>query len=132
MGLAITDNSPVKINRTTIFELSLLKYGTRTCITMDMGDGPGFVVIGGSHCETNFPGYEYEHSNESVLIITHRYVYKTVDDFRVKVVANNTVSRKEKEFKSVTLKLACYYPNASIVGEFHILLSLYVLLQFIK
>ena len=123
MGLAITDNSPVKINSTTDFELSFLKYGTRTCITMDMGDGLGFFVFGRSHCRSNFPGYEYQHSNESVLIITHRYIYKTVDDFRVKVVANNTVSREEKEFKSVTLKLACYYPNASIVGEFHILLS---------
>lgn len=131
MDLAITDNSPVKINSTTDFELSFLKYGTRTCITMDMGDGHGFIVVGGSHCQSNFPGYEYQHSKESALSITHRtpYTYKTVDDFRVKVVANNTVSRKEKEFKSVTLKLGCYYPNASIVGEFHILLSLCVLLQ---
>lgn len=130
MDLEITDNSPVKINSTTIFELSFLKYGTRTCITMDMGDGHGFVVIGGSHCQTNFPGHKYiNHSSESELSITHRYIYKTVDDFRVKVVANNTVSREEKELKSVTLKLGCYYPNASIVGEFHILLSLYVLLQ---
>ena len=130
MGLTIKDNSPVKVNLTTIFELSFLKYGTRTCITMDMGDEHGFIVIGGSHCQTHFSGHKYiQHSNERALSITQNYTYKTVDDFWVKLVANNTVSRQEKEFKSVTLKLECYYPNASIMGECHIFLSLYVLLQ---
>ena len=47
--------------------------------------------------------------------ISHNYT--TVGEFNVTVNARNTVSRKSLVFKSVTTKLSCFYPNASILGE---------------
>ena len=137
MNLAVTDNSPVKVDRDTIFQLTFSKYGFRTCVIMDMGDGHGRFVFGGTHCEANFPGYSYlSKSDDNIPSITHTYNYTTVDDFFVIVNASNTVSRQSLVFKSVTSALSCFYPNASILSEylcvstvsvfFYICLSVYV------
>lgn len=118
MNLAVTDNSPVKVNRETIFQLSFSKYGFRTCVIMDMGDGRNFV-FGGTHCQDLFPRFSYVPKNDdNTLSIAHTYNYTTVDDFFVIVNASNTVSRQSLVFKSVTSALSCFYPNASILSEY--------------
>lgn len=118
MNLAVTDNSPVKVNRETIFQLSFSKYGFRTCVIMDMGDGQNFV-FGGTHCQDLFPRFSYVPKNDdNTLSIAHTYNYTTVDDFFVIVNASNTVSRQSLVFKSVTSALSCFYPNASILSEY--------------
>ncbi|XP_022779645.1 uncharacterized protein LOC111321123 [Stylophora pistillata] len=111
MGLTIDDDSPVKINRTTSFQLGFSKFGTKTCINMDMGDNKGFFVFGGSYCPGNTGDID-ENSNSYV----HRYNYSSIDEFWVKIVANNTVSNQTLEYKSVIVELSCFYPNASLSG----------------
>lgn len=109
MSLTIEDDSPVKVNKTTTFKVGFTKFGTRTCVKMDMGDTKGFFVFGGSHCAST--GYK------NITSITWAYMYTTIDEFLVSVNATNTVSRQTAEFKSVTVAKSCFYPNATMLGE---------------
>ena len=121
MNLAMTDNSPVKVNLTTNFQLSFSKHGTSTCITIDMGDGHGLFVFGGSHCQADAPAHKYvPNVDDNIFSIPHSYKYTTVDDFYVMVNASNAVSRQSLVFKSVTSALSCYYPNATVLSEYRI------------
>ena len=117
MALAVDDDSPVKVNRTTTFQLGFSKFGTRTCVKMDMGDNSGLFVFGGSHCQANAPSYEFYSKNDDITSIVHSYKYSTIDEFWVTINATNTVSRQTLKFKSVTVALSCFYPNATMLGE---------------
>lgn len=116
LGLTLADDGrPVKVNRITTFRLGFSRFGTRTCVKMDMGDKKGLFVFGGSHCQS--PGYTYKSAADDITSIFHLYNYSTVDKFWVTVNATNTVSRLSLEFKSVTVALYCLYPNATMLGE---------------
>lgn len=117
LGITIADDSPVKVNRTTTFLLGLTKFGTRTCIKMDMGDEEGLFVFGGSHCQSLAPGYTYKSTAADVTSVTHFYKYSTINEFWTIINASNTVSRTSRVFKSVTVALSCFYPNATMLGE---------------
>ncbi|XP_068694084.1 polycystin-1-like protein 2 [Montipora foliosa] len=110
-GLAVTDNSPVKVTEETIFRLSFSRYDSKTCVTIDTGDG-GLYIAGAPKCNNG--------SSETKTIdawinqsISHNYT--TVGEFNVTVNAFNTVSREPLVFKSVTTELSCFYPKASIL-----------------
>lgn len=117
LGFTITDNSPVKVNRTTTFKLGFTRFGTRPCVQMDMGDGQGLFVFGGNHCQSTAPGFTYEPKADDITEIIHTYTYSTIDEFWVAVIANNTVSNLTHEFKSVTVALSCSFPNATLLGK---------------
>ena len=116
LGFTIDDGGrPVKVNSTTIFTLGFTRFGTRTCVKMDMGDGQGLFVFGGSHCQSIAPNFIYKADNTTQII--QSYTYSTIDEFLVTVNANNTVSRITREYKSVTVALSCFFPNATLLGE---------------
>lgn len=118
LGVTVDDGGrPVKVNRTTTFTLGFIQFGTRTCVRMDMGDGKGLFVFGGSHCQTNAPKFRYISKAGDIGNIIQPYTYSTVDEFSVIVNATNTVSHLTREYKSVTLALSCFYPNATLLGE---------------
>lgn len=118
LGLTIDDGGrPVKVNRTTTFTLGFTRFGTRTCVKMDMGDGQGSFVFGGSHCRSIAPNSIYKAKDEDITTIIEGYKYSTIDEFWVTVNATNTVSRLTHEYKSVTVALSCFYPNATLLGE---------------
>ena len=117
-GVTVDDGGrPVKVNSTTTFTLGFTQFGTGTCVKMDMGDGQGLFVFGGSHCQTNAPKFMYKSTADNITKITQPYTYSTVDEFSVTVNATNAVSHLTHEYKSVTLALSCFYPNATLLGE---------------
>lgn len=117
LGLSLSDDSPVKVNLTTTFRFRFSRFGTRTCVKVDMGDGKGLFVFGGFHCQSLAPGYTYKSAADNITSIIHFYKYSTIDEFWVIVNATNTVSRLDLDFKSVTVALSCFYPNATMLGE---------------
>lgn len=117
LGLAITDNSPVKVIYPTNFHLSFSRYGYRTCVTVHMGDGDGVFVWGVPECKKT--GHKFINITDwTTPSIAFIHNYTTIGSFNVTVNAANTVSQKILHFKSVTSALSCFYPNASILGEF--------------
>lgn len=115
-GLTIDDGGrPVKVNRTTTFTLGFTRFGTRTCVKMDMGDGQGLFFFG-SHCQSKPPN-KYESKADNTTKIIQRYNYSTIDEFWVTVNATNTVSHLTGKYKSVTVALSCFYPKATLLGE---------------
>lgn len=116
LGLAITDNSPVKVIYPTKFHLSFSRYGYRTCVTVNMGDGVGMFALGVPECQKLHHKF-INITDWTTPSITFSHNYTTIGTFNVTVNATNTVSRKLLHFKSVTSALSCFYPNASILGE---------------
>jgi len=117
LELTIDDGGrPVKVNETTTFKLGFTRFGTRTCVKMDMGDGKGFFVFGGSHCQS-IPPDSYQSKADNITQIILRYTYSTIDKFWVTVNATNIVSRLTEKHQSVTVALSCFYPNATLLGE---------------
>ena len=116
LGLTVDDGGrPVKVNTTTTFTLGFTRFGTGTCFKMDMGDGQGLFVFGGSHCQS--PHFKHESKADNTTKIIKLYKYSTIDEFVVTVNASNNVSHLTREYKSVTVALSCLYPNATLLGE---------------
>lgn len=114
--LAVSNDSPTEVNKTTTFELTIGRFGTGTCFTWDMGDGSPLSVQGGLHCNASHPGRTFTQVNEDTPKITVTHVYRTKDEFKVQVNASNKVSRQIVEDKVVILALTCEYPNVTMTG----------------
>ena len=116
--LAVHNNSPVTVNRSTLFTLTFAKFGTQTCVAWDMGDGKGLYVFGGAHCQSRSPGHQLKTlTDENITIIQFSYEYDTVGAFWVNLFASNTVSQQSRRVKAVTVAMTCYYPNVTMKGK---------------
>ena len=109
-GLAVTVDSPRRVNEMTTFQLSFAAFGSGTCVRLNMGDGTPVKLIG-DHC----PAPRIPNRNDTSIPVKHNYT--TVDEFTVQANASNNVSFESVEIKAVTVELPCDYPNVTIKGK---------------
>ena len=125
---SLTSNSPMKLNRSMTFVISLQKLGTQTCLWLDLGDNSSLVVFGYHSCPSTI---NVDQINPNIVIeprlkFTHKYpdsqeividhVYPRVGSYDVRLYASNDVSMVTEQLVVEVLALECRNPNVSILG----------------
>ena len=125
---SLTSDGPVKQNQTITFTISLEKFGTQTCMWVDLGDNSSLLVFGDVSCTSKFdvttinsnimtePRLKFcpETSDTQEIIIHH--VYPDIGSYDVRMNASNDVSMATKEIVAVVLPYYCLNPNVTITG----------------
>ena len=126
---SLTSNGPVKENQTIIVTISLQKFGTQTCLWVDLGDNSSLLVFGDSSCSDKIdvsqinpnivsdPSFTFSprSSNVSVIVIDH--VYPATGSYDVRMNASNDVSMLTEEMIVVVLPNICHNPIVTITGN---------------
>ena len=129
MFIDMTNNGPVNLNQTMTFSISLTKFGTQTCMWVDLGDNSSLLVYGDASCPAKInvdlinPNIEaqpklkhiYAHSDTQMVTINH--VYPEVGSYKVRMNASNVVSGAVDEMVGVVLSFICKNPNVTIKGR---------------
>lgn len=125
---SLTSNSPVKLNRTMTFVISLQKLGTQTCLWLDLGDNSSLVVFGYHSCPSTInvdqinpniviePRFKFTHKYSDTQEIVIDHVYPRVGSYDVRLYASNDVSMVTEQLAVEVLALECRNPNVSILG----------------
>ena len=112
----LTSNGSVLYTNTSVFTLTLQRFGTGSCIAWDMGDGTTPLFYGRPNCQS------YAIANSMVLIpIEHgimeyvqEYIYSNFGVFNVKVFAFNQWGNDSSTVQGVVLDWNCFKPNISV------------------
>ncbi|XP_028412301.1 uncharacterized protein LOC114535123 [Dendronephthya gigantea] len=125
---SLTNDGPVKLNKTMTFTISLQKLGWDTCMWVDLGDNSSLLVYGDASCETKIdvsqinpniveePRLKFfpKNSNTQQIVITH--VYPRFGSYDIRLNASNDVSMATESLVAVVLALECRNPNVTISG----------------
>jgi hypothetical protein len=130
MFIDMTSNGPVKPNETTTFSISLTKFGTETCMWVDLGDNNALLVYGDDFCPAKIdvdsinpnivtdPKLEYIYEDSDTQTITINHVYAQDGSYTVRMNGSNLVSGSTHEMVAVVLSLMCKNPNVTIKGMY--------------
>ena len=125
----MTTNGPVKINQTMNFEIIFEKFGTGTCLWVDLGDNSSLLAFGNNSCPGQIdvdsinpnivtePRLKYTYKHPDTQIISFNHVYNQVGSYDVRMRASNLVSSKSYELTAVVLSYVCKNPNVTIKGN---------------
>ena len=125
---SITNDGPLKANRTMTFTMSFEKFGSDTCLIVDMGDHSSLLVFGDVSCETSVDVFSINPNIKTEprllfaekapttkqIVFFHRYFQ--LGTYVVKVNASNSVSMMIQETIAVVLDYDCENPNVTIKG----------------
>lgn len=129
MFIDMTNDGPVKPNQTMTFSISLTKFGTRTCMWVDLGDNSSLLVFGDATCPAGIdvdsinpnivenPQLEHIQAYPDTQMITINHVYPQDGYYNVRMNASNVVSEKIREMVAVVLPFDCKKPNVTIRGR---------------
>lgn len=126
---SMLNDGPLKENRTMTFKISLEKFGTDTCLTLDMGDYSSLLVFGVPSCPLNTDVssinpkivmeprliFSEKDATTQQIVIHHRYAQ--LGTYVVKMNASNEVSMVTHETVAVVLGYTCENPNVTITGN---------------
>ena len=127
---SMTNDGPLKQNRTVTFTISLETFGTDTCMTVDMGDNTSLLVFGDPLCEQNTdvsrinpnilmePRFIFTEKAATTQQITINHRYPKLGTYAVKMNASNAVSMVTGETVAVVLEYDCFNPNVTIRGAY--------------
>lgn len=125
---SMTNNGPVKTNQTMTITISLEKFGSNSCMVVDMDDNSSLLVFGEASCAQTVdvsrinlniiaePRLTFAKKDASTrqIVIHHRYLQ--LGTYVVKMKALNYISKVEEETVAVVLDYGCENPNVTITG----------------
>ena len=116
----LENNGPKKALEKMSFQLYIGRPGTFSCYSWDMGDNTEPHIYGGSSCQqyTNnsekYTDWNPVSSQETTMV--HSHVYKSEENFAVKITGFNLISTAIQEGTAVVAGINCYYPEVNIRG----------------
>ncbi|XP_028413717.1 uncharacterized protein LOC114536572 [Dendronephthya gigantea] len=125
---SLTSDGPVKENQTITFTISLEKFGTQTCMWVDLGDNSSLLVFGDASCTTKFdvtainpniltvPRFKFFPKASGTQEIVVQHVYLNIGSYDVRMNASNEVSMVTKDMIVVVMAYVCHNPNVTITG----------------
>ena len=125
----MTSDGPVKIKQTMNIQILFEKFGTGTCLWVDIGDNSSLLVFGNNSCPGQVdinsinpnivtePRLKYTYKNPDTLIISFNHIYNQVGSYNVRMRASNLVSSTSHEMVVVVLPYVCKNPNVTIKGR---------------
>ena len=131
----MTTDGPVKINKTMNFAIIFEKFGTGTCLWIDLGDNSSLLVFGNNSCPRQIdvdsinPNIEtqsrlnYTFKHPDTRRINFNHIYAQVGSYNVRMMASNLVSSKSYELTAVVLSYVCKNPNVTVKGNQNFLRS---------
>ena len=126
---SISNDGPVKINKTITLTILFDKFAPETCLWVDLGDNSSLLVFGDNSCAVKFnvsqinpnivaePLQKFYPKSSSTQQIVIEHNYPQVGSFLVRMNASNDVSIVTDETVAVILALECENPNITIKGK---------------
>ena len=115
-GLTISDDAPTVVNELTTFTLNWDKFGTRTLIKVDLGDGTEILFGENINNVDSSSMAIFRPIDPSQKYITFGHTYKELRIFDVKVNGWNNVSSMSLSHRTVDVEEECRYPAPVISG----------------
>ena len=116
----LENNGPKKALEVMSFQLFIGRPGTFSCYSWDMGDNTEPHIYGGSSCRQyansseKYTEWNPVSSQETTMV--HSHVYKSEENFAVKITGFNLISTATQESTAVVAGINCYYPEVNIKG----------------
>ena len=126
---SFASDGAVKENQTITFTILLEKFGTQTCMWVDVGDNSSLLVFGDASCTTKFnvtainpnivtePRLKFFPKSSDTQEIVIHHVYPDIGSYDVRMNASNEVSVVTKDIVAVVLPYNCYNPNVTITDN---------------
>ena len=104
----------------TVVDINVLRFGTRSCFDIDMGDGQSHYVYGLPSCLTYAEEHKYIFSEIpfETMRITHDYNYTSIGTYYIYIFAFNHVSNSSLSGSTVVMDWPCEFPQIIIGTEY--------------
>ena len=129
MFVDMGSNGPIKLNQTMTFTISLTKFGTQTCMWVDLGDNSSLLVYGDASCLAGInvdsinpnivaePKLKHIYAHSDIQMITINHAYPRDGTYNVRMNGSNFLSKATHEMVAVVLPFVCKNPNVTIKGR---------------
>ena len=117
LRLSVVSSSPAKFKQLMNFTISIVQFGTNSCISVDFGDKSPLEVFGSAACQLNkITNAIFRLTSESTKSIELSHIYTTVGVYLVHINATNLVSFQKFTKEAVVLENYCKSPVVLMEG----------------